>query len=73
MPPVLMVSLLAQDADDDGTTCRVCRIGVEGPDDPPLFTPCDCSGSVGNVHQECLTQWLDHSGKVGEHRATTAV
>ena len=24
----------------------------------PLFSPCKCSGSIGLVHQDCLTSWL---------------
>jgi E3 ubiquitin-protein ligase MARCH6 len=41
--------------------CRVCRMGAE--DDRPLYTPCQCSGSIGSVHQDCLEAWLKHSKK----------
>jgi len=27
-----------------------------------LFHPCKCSGSIKFVHQDCLMQWLSHSG-----------
>ncbi len=28
-----------------------------------LFRPCKCAGSIRYTHQECLLQWLQHSGK----------
>jgi len=43
--------------DSDGEDeCRVCR----GPAEPgrELLSPCKCSGSIGKVHQDCLTSWL---------------
>ena len=42
--------------------CRVCR-GEEEDADQPLVAPCLCSGSILLVHQECLQEWLAHSGK----------
>lgn len=41
--------------------CRVCRSG--GDETRPLYTPCNCSGSIGLVHQDCLEAWLAHSKK----------
>eukprot|EP00937_MAST-01D_sp_MAST-1D-sp2_P002332 g2332.t1 len=50
-------------SDDEGVPeCRVCR-GEETPDNP-LFSPCNCNGSIKFVHQACLEQWLEQSGKV---------
>ena len=46
---------------DDDNECRVCRGGPE--DDRPLYTPCLCRGSIGQVHQNCLEEWLAHSNK----------
>ncbi|KXS21420.1 hypothetical protein M427DRAFT_142474 [Gonapodya prolifera JEL478] len=46
--------------DDEEEFCRVCRAGTE---DSPLYHPCKCSGSMRYVHQECLEEWLSHSGK----------
>ena len=40
--------------------CRVCRSEAE--DDRPLFTPCKCSGSIQWTHEDCLKEWLAHSG-----------
>ncbi len=42
--------------------CRVCRSGTEE-NTRPLFSPCNCSGSIGLVHQDCLESWLYHSHK----------
>lgn len=47
--------------DEAELECRVCR---EGPtDDRKLYAPCMCSGSILWCHQDCLEQWLNHSGK----------
>ena len=46
---------------DDDNECRVCRGGPE--DERPLYTPCLCRGSIGQVHQNCLEEWLSHSNK----------
>ncbi|KAK9469791.1 hypothetical protein V1512DRAFT_219315 [Lipomyces arxii] len=39
--------------------CRICR--GEATEEEQLFHPCKCSGSIRYVHQECLTEWLQHS------------
>ena len=46
---------------EDDNECRVCRGGPE--EDRPLYTPCLCRGSIGQVHQNCLEEWLTHSNK----------
>ncbi|XP_072320737.1 E3 ubiquitin-protein ligase MARCHF3 [Eucyclogobius newberryi] len=38
--------------------CRICH---EGPQDGPLLSPCDCSGTLALVHQRCLEHWLTAS------------
>eukprot|EP01025_Chloroclados_australasicus_P059856 TRINITY_DN759_c2_g1_i1.p1 TRINITY_DN759_c2_g1~~TRINITY_DN759_c2_g1_i1.p1 ORF type:complete len:1077 (-),score=95.21 TRINITY_DN759_c2_g1_i1:494-3724(-) len=40
--------------------CRICRSEAET--NRPLLHPCKCSGSIKFVHQDCLLQWLKHSG-----------
>ena len=47
--------------EEDEEICRVCR--SNGSPEKPLFHPCICTGSIRHVHQECLTQWLQHSRK----------
>ena len=37
--------------------CRICY-GEEDTDDNPLVHPCHCSGTMKNIHLECLRQWL---------------
>lgn len=46
-----------QSDDEDQDCCRICRSSA-----PPLFYPCKCSGSIKYVHQQCLMDWLGHSG-----------
>eukprot|EP00039_Didymoeca_costata_P027205 m.17760 g.17760 ORF g.17760 m.17760 type:complete len:916 (+) comp6103_c0_seq1:166-2913(+) len=49
--------------DDDGEmpVCRICR--MEGTTDAPLYNPCNCTGTIRFIHQDCLLQWLKHSQK----------
>ncbi|KAI0642432.1 hypothetical protein C8Q79DRAFT_917921 [Trametes meyenii] len=42
-------------------TCRICSAPAEP--DQPLFHPCKCSGTIRYIHQDCLTEWLQHSKK----------
>lgn len=48
-------------ATENNDICRVCRSSATA--DEPLFHPCKCSGSMKFVHQSCLEEWLQHSGK----------
>lgn len=57
-----LLSLSDDESDDDGDVCRICRMGP-GPRDP-LYWPCRCSGSIKYVHQQCLLDWLTHSGRL---------
>lgn len=41
--------------------CRVCRSGASPGQE--LLYPCKCSGSIKYVHEDCLNEWLKHSGK----------
>jgi len=50
------------DDDEDGDVCRICRMG--GAPDNQLYWPCKCSGSIRYVHQQCLLEWLQHSGRL---------
>ncbi|KAI6189446.1 Zinc finger domain containing protein [Aphelenchoides bicaudatus] len=42
----------------DQNLCRICQseTGV-------MVRPCCCDGSVGTIHEKCLNQWYEHSGK----------
>lgn len=46
-----------QSEDEDQDCCRICRGSAS-----PLYYPCKCSGSIKYVHQQCLMDWLGHSG-----------
>ena len=45
---------------DEESVCRISRLEAEP--DNPLFHPCKCSGTIKFLHQDCLNQWLKHSG-----------
>lgn len=47
--------------EEEELVCRVCR--CESTVEAPLLQPCRCEGSVGLVHEACLTQWLSFSRK----------
>src|SRR3990167_9900913 len=38
--------------------CRIC-LNEEG----SFIIPCKCSGSIQNVHLQCLKEWINISGK----------
>jgi hypothetical protein len=48
-------------------TCRICYDTEK--DDNPLLHPCRCTGSVRNVHEECLKTWLLSSNEDLNNRA----
>ena len=43
------------------SVCRVCH--GEEEDERPLFHPCNCSGSIKYIHQDCLVEWFKVSKK----------
>ncbi|KAJ4810776.1 RING/FYVE/PHD zinc finger superfamily protein [Rhynchospora pubera] len=48
------------EVEEEEDQCRICRCVATSED--PLRYPCACSGSIRFVHQDCLLQWLNHSG-----------
>jgi RING-variant domain/FHA domain len=38
--------------------CRIC-LNDENTEENPLITPCNCAGSMGWIHLECLQKWLN--------------
>ncbi|KAJ9586101.1 hypothetical protein L9F63_020253, partial [Diploptera punctata] len=43
--------------------CRICHEGSSSTITlSPLTSPCDCKGTVENVHIACLERWLTESG-----------
>lgn len=38
--------------------CRVCRLGET--EEEPLYSPCLCRGSIQYLHQQCLSNWIQH-------------
>jgi len=44
---------------ESGDVCRICH--GEQSNEAPLIAPCNCSGSMKYVHQECIQTWLKSS------------
>ena len=44
----------------------LCRICTEGAEAGRLVRPCDCTGSVGVIHETCLCRWIE--SRSGEDR-----
>ncbi|XP_043549774.1 E3 ubiquitin-protein ligase MARCH7 isoform X2 [Chiloscyllium plagiosum] len=66
-------SLLLEDSDDDeGDICRICQMGAGATTPPnPLIQPCNCTGSLQYVHQECMKKWLQ--SKINSGADLTAI
>ncbi|XP_037937395.1 E3 ubiquitin-protein ligase MARCHF2-like [Teleopsis dalmanni] len=45
-------------ADDLGNSCRICRWNRS--DMEIVKSPCNCKGSVGYLHLQCLKRWMLH-------------
>ncbi|KAH6932663.1 hypothetical protein HPB50_008518 [Hyalomma asiaticum] len=43
---------------DGAPTCRICFCGDEK---QPLLKPCNCRGTIGFVHRECLERWIERT------------
>ena len=39
--------------------CRICYTADNARE--PLLQPCNCSGTMGLMHQKCLEKWLSQS------------
>ena len=37
--------------------CKIC-LSNENSSNNPLISPCDCTGSMGLIHLECLSEWI---------------
>lgn len=55
------ISRLSLDVCSSSSTiiCRICQDSKHA--DEQLIYPCNCSGSMGFFHQNCLEEWLGHS------------
>ncbi|KAM9656789.1 LOW QUALITY PROTEIN: putative E3 ubiquitin-protein ligase MARCHF10 [Morphnus guianensis] len=57
LPLTFLVSLPAEDSEEEGDQCRICQIAGGSPTNS-LLEPCGCVGSLQFVHQERLKKWL---------------
>jgi len=37
---------------------KICRYCFEGESVAKLISPCDCKGSAGYIHKQCVTKWM---------------
>jgi len=42
---------------EEKAQCRICLMETASEEDP-LITPCNCSGTMGQIHLNCLQHWL---------------
>ncbi|XP_053574413.1 E3 ubiquitin-protein ligase MARCHF7-like [Bombina bombina] len=55
----LQNSLLEEESEDEeGDICRICLMGGETTKNH-LIAPCQCTGSLKYVHQDCIKKWLE--------------
>ncbi|CAD5234983.1 unnamed protein product [Bursaphelenchus xylophilus] len=46
------------DSTSSAVVCRICQSETG-----QMVRPCACDGSMGTIHEKCLNQWWDTSGK----------
>lgn len=51
-------SLSLSNSSDGAPTCRICFFGDAK---QPLLEPCNCRGTIGYVHRECLERWIQRT------------
>nr|AAD45535.1 zinc finger protein STAT-B [Caenorhabditis elegans] len=57
-PAWLLASFSESTTSGSRRICRICQMH-EG----DMVRPCDCAGTMGDVHEECLTKWVNMSNK----------
>jgi hypothetical protein len=67
--PPAASQLAADDADwsssnssSAGRDCRICLSTASGTEE--LIQPCDCCGTLGYIHESCLTAWVTEKGSL---------
>src|SRR5690348_3146302 len=43
------------------TRCRIC---YSNENTKSMLSPCNCKGSIGHVHLECLERWIVHTNGI---------
>ena len=60
------------DKNTDQRWWRFCLSYQDSPENP-FLEPCKCSGTMRNIHFECLKAWLDNNKKVKSNKYHTVV
>ncbi|XP_069749111.1 E3 ubiquitin-protein ligase MARCHF3-like [Narcine bancroftii] len=56
--PTVIKTLSTHCTFNDRPMCRICH---EGSNQEDLLSPCECTGTLGMIHQSCLEHWLSSS------------
>ena len=54
------LDVTSHSSDDLLNTCRICRDETVR---ESLVSPCECSGTLGKCHVQCLEEWLSKANK----------
>ena len=54
----------AAEDEEEKKTCRICYL--EGGKDDPFISPCECSGTMEYVHEDCMKLWLSKVSQPSE-------
>lgn len=46
--------------ENNSLMCRICHFEESSPSS--LIRPCNCTGTLQNVHQKCLKKWISMKG-----------
>lgn len=49
--------IFCEKADTDNSACRIC-LDEEETSDNPIVHPCNCTGTMKNVHLNCFREWI---------------
>lgn len=48
--------------DGDVATCRICKETTIASNNL-ILQPCNCTGSIADIHEACLSEWVNRTGK----------
>ncbi len=51
--------------------CRICMENTMADTTNPLINPCDCKGTQGLIHIDCLREWVNTQRKIKTHSEKT--
>lgn len=61
------------EANEEIPPCRFCLSNEMDDDSNPLINPCQCKGTMGLLHIECMKHWLDTKKTVKDYNDRTCI